>query len=366
MKQMNGNEILPRIAGRMASAYRTAILAMAVAIPGFVVERSFGQNDTVDLKAGRSLRGTITASEANVLSIETSDGPKTVDGKDIKRVRFADEPNELNRARNAFYDENYELALGELEKISPAPERAVIAQDVAWLKAMASAKLSLAGGRIAPDMAIEELKSFYSSYSNSHQLDTVLDLWAQLVFQKGQFGESVRMFERLARSSWPEISFRSQLDLGRALLNDKKYPEAQAVFEGVARISDASDLAVQGKQLAECLKIEALAGQGKADEGIAAARNIIANNDVRNANLFAHAYNALGACHFQKGEFKEACRAYLHTDLLFSVDAYTHAQSLANLVAIWQKLDRNDRAVDARTKLQDRYRNSFWATLARQ
>jgi tetratricopeptide (TPR) repeat protein len=242
----------------------------------------------------------------------------------------------------------------------------VIAQDVAWLKAMASAKLSLAGGRIAPDMAIEELKSFYSSYSNSHQLDTVLDLWAQLVFQKGQFGESVRMFERLAKSSWPEISFRSQLDLGRALLNDKKYPEAQAVFEGVARISDASDLAVQGKQLAECLKIEALAGQGKADEGIAAARNIIANNDVRNANLFAHAYNALGACHFQKGEFKEACRAYLHTDLLFSVDAYTHAQSLANLVAIWQKLDRNDRAVDARTKLQDRYRNSFWATLARQ
>lgn len=347
-------------------ASRPAILLLLAALSSLFADLCLAQNDTVDLKAGRPLRGTITGSAANVLNIETDDGPKQVNGQDIKRIRFADEPNELNRARNAFYDENYELTLGELEKISPIPERAIIAQDIAWLKAMANARLSLAGGRVAPDKAIEEIKAFYGSYPDSHGLDAVLDLWAQLVFQKGQFAEAIRMFERLAKSPWPEISVRAQFDLGRALLNEKKYPEAQAVFERIAQISDSSDLAMLIRQLAECLRIETLAGQGKADEGLAAARTIIANTSVRNATLLAHAYNALGVCHLQKGEFKEASRAFLHTDLLFSTDPYTHAQSLANLVAIWQKLDRNDRAVETRTKLMDRYRNSFWAASASQ
>ena len=77
--------------------------------------------------------------------------------------------------------------------------------------------------------------------------------------------------------------------------------------------------------------------------------------------LFAHIYNALGAAYEKAGKFKEASRAYLHTDLLFASVLEAHAESLYHLAILWPKLEQTDRAARARDTLKARYRNSYWA-----
>ena len=88
---------------------------------------------------------------------------------------------------------------------------------------------------------------------------------------------------------------------------------------------------------------------------------LIKNEDPKQTELFANAYNILGLCHQQAGEDLQAVLAFLHTDLLFSNQAAAHAEALYYLSQLWPKLDKNDRALEARTTLKSLYRNSVWA-----
>ncbi len=322
---------------------------------------AMGQRDTVDVASGRPLRGTIVNGAANVLSIDTEEGKREVPGWQIKRIRFENEPMELTRARSAYTDDRFNVVIQELDSLTVAPEREVVAAEVMYYRAMAYAKTSLTGGSITATQALAALREFYEKQPNSYMLDTALLTYAEITFSQGTFAEAGRMYERLAASSSPEISFQSKLDQGRSMLLDKKYTEAISAFQTVENAEDSADYALQGKLIAMCLRAEAMAYSGQADEAQAMMLDLIKNNDARNTSLFGYAYNALGASHLQKGELKEASRAYLHTDLLFTTDPNAHAQALAQLATIWPQLDRNDRAIEVRQKLKDRYRNTFWA-----
>ena len=89
--------------------------------------------------------------------------------------------------------------------------------------------------------------------------------------------------------------------------------------------------------------------------------SLIKNENPDNKLLFAHLYNALGACHESTQNWQEAAIAYLHTELLFSLDPDAHAEALKKLSEIWPKLDETDRANRAAATLKTRYRNSYWA-----
>ena len=89
---------------------------------------------------------------------------------------------------------------------------------------------------------------------------------------------------------------------------------------------------------------------------------IIENESSKNIELFAHANNALGVCYNEEQQTKEAIRAFLKTDLLFTLDPDSHAQALYHLVNLWAKSERPDRAASARQKLTQRYRNTYWAS----
>ena len=104
----------------------------------------------------------------------------------------------------------------------------------------------------------------------------------------------------------------------------------------------------------------AMTGNPAAGEQI--VMEIIGNESSKNTILFANAYNALGTCYAQEGKTKEAIRAFLKTDLLFTVDPESHAEALYHLNDLWQKAERPDRAARARQKLTQRYRSTWWAT----
>ena len=334
-----------------------SIAALLVLFPAV----ASGQRDSVDVIAGRAIRGTAVVGEPNVLSVDTDEGKREVPGWQVTRVRFENEPNELTRARSAFADDRFNVVIQELESLATLPERQVIAADVMYFRAMAMAKTSLAGGNVTSSQAIAALREFYEKQPNSYLLDRALLTYADLTFSQGTFSESSRMYERLAGSNSPEIAFQSKLNQGRSLLLDKKYAEAIAAFQGVETAEDAADYALQGKLVARCLRAEAMAFSGKAMEANTMILELIKNNDARNTTLFGYAYNALGASHLQNGELKEASRSYLHTALMFKTDPNAHASALAQLAVIWPQLDRNDRAIEARQELKDTYRNTFWA-----
>ncbi len=88
---------------------------------------------------------------------------------------------------------------------------------------------------------------------------------------------------------------------------------------------------------------------------------MIKSENPDNELLFAYLYNALGACYESSQNWQEAAIAYLHTELLFSVDPDAHAEALKKLSEIWPRLDQPDRATRAMTTLKNRYRNSYWA-----
>ena len=73
----------------------------------------------------------------------------------------------------------------------------------------------------------------------------------------------------------------------------------------------------------------------------------------------------LGEGHYTERDVKEAARAYLKTELLFTVDPDSHAEALFHLQQLWEQLGEPNRASEARQKINDRYRNTWWATKSR-
>ncbi len=336
-------------------------LLLAMALVSNWPALAVAQRDSIDLVSGRPLRGTIQSSSPAGLVIETADGPREVAGWQIRRVKFEDEPNELTRARSAYTDDRYNVTLQELESLSEIPDRPLIVQDIEYYRAMASARTALTGGGITANQAAELVRGFIDQHPDSYMRAAAQEALADLTLALGNFEQSSRMFGVLATSDWPEVSFQSRIKQGRALILEKKYAEAAAELQKVEAVDSAEDYVLQGKSIARCLRAEALAFAGQSDEARVIAMDTIRNSDARNTVLFAYAYNALGASHLQKGELKDAARAYLHTDLLFTADPDAHAEALYQLAQIWPRLDREDRALEARQKIKDRYRNTFWA-----
>ncbi|MFN9912188.1 MAG: hypothetical protein ACK53L_06370, partial [Pirellulaceae bacterium] len=85
-------------------------------------------------------------------------------------------------------------------------------------------------------------------------------------------------------------------------------------------------------------------------------RQMIADSDATDSELFARIYNALGEAHLAAGQEEEAVLAYLHTDLLFTNDPDSHAESFYHLVKLFGKIDTHSDA-EAKSKLKSTYCN---------
>ncbi len=317
--------------------------------------------DRVKLKAGNQSVGTVTQVSPTQVVVELGATKREHAVNEIESITFDDEPNNLTQARFAVDTGRYDDALELLGKINTRDvKRSVIAADVGFYKAIAAARQALAGqGSIAD--AGRQLVTFERANKDSYHYFEVCATLGDLLAAVGRAGQAESYYDRLAAAPWPEYKMRAAVLAGRALVAQKKFPEAIAKFDA-ALASESSDKLPQREKLAALLgKASAMAGTGKTDEAVASTEQIIAEADPEDQELHARAYNVLGNCHTAAGKKKEALIAFLHVDLLYSQFPNQHAEALANLADLWNDVDKADRAAQAKALLKEKYPNSTWA-----
>ena len=296
----------------------------------------------------------------------TPDGV-TIDGKDfpvskIARISVGKEPGAVNRLRGEMLDGKYADCLAGIAKLRNVPDAPLLQQEIEFMKAYSTARLSLTQGTIPADKAGSAVKGFLSKYPNSMHTYSATEQFGRLAYSTGNLEAAAREFEKLRGAKWEKYQMRGQFLHGRMMSVLGKTSLAKADFDGILKQSSNSKESDQYKLLARCeqARIEGLTGSTAA--ALEKLNKLIKDESDENTDLFAHIYNAMGAIHDKTGNLKEARDAYLHTQLLFNSveDEDPAAEALYRLSKIYVELKDSKRAGEAKRELQAKYRNSYW------
>jgi tetratricopeptide (TPR) repeat protein len=252
-------------------------------------------------------------------------------------------------------------ALNLLAKIPPAElKRPVVAKDVEFYAALASARQALAGsGSIAE--AGKKMFAFEKENRDSYHYFEACETVGDLLVALGNFPVAESFYNKLAEAPWPAYQNRAGVLVGRALVGQKKFPEAVARFDAVLA-NPAEDSESQAQKVAAKLgKASALSAQGKVTEAVPLVEEVIEKANPADEDLHARAYNILGNCYRAANQPKQAILAFLHTDLLYPTSGAQHAEALAQLADLFAADNKPERAAQARALLKDKYPESSWA-----
>jgi tetratricopeptide (TPR) repeat protein len=338
-------------------AAAAALLLVAVSGNGLAVDQIF-------LAKGAPSRGNITAMSKDTVTLDMSGVARPFQVNEISRITFDEEPSELTNARNAVIQKNWGVAKSELDKPGAAEAtRDLIKQDIDFYKALATAKLAMTEGG-DKNAAATAMLNFAKSAPNNYHFYEAAEVLGDLAVASGKFADAARFYGSIAASApWEDYKLRANNAVGRALIAEKKFPEALEKFNAVLASELTTPLANEQKLFATIGKAQCMAEAGQAEEGIAMLQDVIAKNDATDATLFARTYNALGNCYLKVNKPKDALQAFLHTDILFYADADGHAEALYHLSKLWSDVNKADRAVAARNTLRERYPGTIWNTL---
>ena len=344
----------------------TFFVMIAWAMLTIVPVSTHGQSsDSVFMNAdvsGTSVqRGRITETSKNGVTLQGKNGAAEVPAQNIKKVTFAGEPNELDRARDRLESGRYDDCLTELAKISEAPPSEIVQTEIAFMKAYCQAKKSLKGDNVTAQQAGSAIRDFVQKYPDSHHFYPATDLLGQLFVGIGKPGLAEKEFAKLSQSQWPSMVIKGFFERGNALLLTGDLENAKKCFSSIGKIDANDNESQQYKLVAQCQNAKIMALEGDSDGGRAIVEKIIKDENPDNALLFAYAYNTLGTCHLQSQQPKPAAIAFLHTELLYGTESGPHAEALYNLAKLWPQLEETDRANRARQALKSRYRNTYWA-----
>lgn len=317
--------------------------------------------DSVFLFSGSPVRGVIADSTKTSLVVETNDGQTEVPIQNIRSISFGDEPPGYEKAQRAFDRQKYDEGLAELEKIEEGKNDGMVFREVEYLKALGSARSALTGGSVDAKTAGSLVGGFLKKYPETWHFFEMTELLGELLVAIGRSDLADAEYAKLAESPLPNFQLRGNFQRAQAQLLAGDGSAAEKSFDAVIASGLNDEAAAKTKAIASCLRAKALLLQGKREEAQTLVMKLIKNEDPKQTELFANAYNILGLCHQQAGEDLQAVLAFLHTDLLFSNQASAHAEALYYLSQLWPKLDKNDRALEARTTLKSLYRNSVWA-----
>ncbi|MFM2093905.1 MAG: hypothetical protein RIS70_1029 [Planctomycetota bacterium] len=333
--------------------------AMFAFLAGFATAAS-AQDRVYNLK-NVPVQGTVTETTPDKVTVETPQGARTFEVNEISRITFGEDPPAMAKVRENLRDGNYESALTDVKSIDAnAVSRDIIKQEIQYFKAFCEGKIALASGGKRED-AITNLQGFFRGNPMSYHFYEGAELLGDLSMANGDFTGAGRFYAALAKAAWPEFKLKSAVLEAQTLVGQKKYPEAIEKFESVIGSSESSAEANRFKLLAQVGKGNSLANTGKTEEATKMLEEIIRNNDSKDTRLFGRAYNALGSCYLKSNRPKEALLQYLHVHLMFYGEPEAHAEALHHLVKLWTDLQKSDRAIEARTLLQQQYGGSVWA-----
>lgn len=320
--------------------------------------------DTVGRHHGPPIPGDVTRMSPLEVTIKQGSTEKSIPVNEIDYIGWNAEPSQLKNIRAKLKAGDYEFVMQTADKIKPGDlKRPEMRQDVEFYRALAKSRLALAGGG-DPREAGQLMKEFVKRNEGSYHLLQATETLGDLLVAVGAYDLAAVEYGKLDKTPWPDMKARAAIAVGRALLAQKKYAEAQAEFEkvlGAPTAGDSDEFKTQ-LQTAQLGKATCLAATGQFDEGIQLIEKVIADADPEAAELHARAYVTLGNCYRKKsGATKAALLAFLHVDVLYASQAEAHAEALANLRELWNEVGKPDRAQQAAEMLAERYANSVWA-----
>lgn len=340
---------------------------ISIIVLGFVCPAEImAQKDSVyriGQTGSKLLRGRIVKTSPFEVTVETSDKTQDVPVREIKKISFSGEPRALGRAREHFENQRYNDCLENIQKIEEQPNSNFVQQEISFLEAFATGKKALRGDSGFSTTSAEQLvENFVAANRNSYRLVVAVDLYAQLLMANGKIPAARAEFAKLTKSQWPTYVARGHFFEGEAAIHENNLDEAEKSYRALSNMKSNDAEMNQFRLIAECQLAKLAALKGNADRAVSAIEQIIQNENSDNSKLFAYAYNALGTCYLMQKELKKACRAFLHTELLYSSESDAHAEALYNLAKIWPQLKETDRANRAREVLTSRYGNTIWAS----
>jgi tetratricopeptide (TPR) repeat protein len=289
---------------------------------------------------------------------------------DIVRITFKEEPAELNSARTAVLQRNYNQGLTDLKKLEGQQfQREFVKLDIEFYRALCLARLAMTeGGDKAA--AIEAMRAFAGRGQQNYHFYEAAEVLGDLALASGKYADAVRFYGPIASAgtsidgrAWPEYQMKANIALGRSLVGEKKFEEALEKYKAVSSSDVTTPEALRQKNLAIVCQDVCVSELVKPDDAITQLQDLIRKNDPQDATLFARAYNALARCYMKQNKPKDAILSLLKTDVLFYTDAESHAEALYHLSKLWNDVNKSDRAIAARTTLRERYAGSVWATL---
>jgi tetratricopeptide (TPR) repeat protein len=318
--------------------------------------------DRVKIGKG-SLYGEIVGMDSAKVELRQSSGNglvKQIPANEIQAIFYDGEPGDLRAAKNHVLAGRFAEAWTALKKIDKTPDRPDVVQDIEFYKALCASKLALAGNMKIAD-AGRMMKAFADANSKNYHYFDASEMVGDLLVAAGAYAPAAEYYARLDAAPWPDYRMRAGVASGRALLNQGKTEEALAAFDKVLATKAEGDSAQQQQLAATLGKAAALLALKKSDEAIKLVEAFLDKADPENAPLMARAYNILGTAQRQAGRNEEARLSFLRVDVLYASAHDAHAEALANLVDLWEKDHKTERANRTRKTLEERYPESPWA-----
>lgn len=317
--------------------------------------------DRVYPKQGVPVSGKIVSITPAKITIEVRGKDQQFDVADLSKISFDKEPVELDRARQACLDGQYDQALDEVKKISVAGIKDVrVVQDVEFYRHYCEGKLGLAGSG-DKNSAIVGLRAFAAANRNTHHKYSLSELLGELALAVGAPDKASGYFKFLATSPDAETQALGEYRLAEVELVLNQLSAAQERFEKLAKSPSKSPEMTRVKNLAQVGLAVCDNLAGDTEEALKRLNALIAKHDSTDQQLFARIYNAKGSCYERLDQTQQALLNYLKTDLLFFTEAEAHAEALYHLKQLWAKAGENSRAADAGSRLVSLYASSSWA-----
>ncbi|QEG24720.1 hypothetical protein MFFC18_46420 [Mariniblastus fucicola] len=289
----------------------------------------------------------------------TLDGDK-IPVWEIEKLAAANEPLEVEKARDRIDDGRFDEALEQLDQVKLGGNPITDA-EVAWYRAVAKSEMAFSGGAFSAIDAGSEVQKFIKGNPKSHHLIPATDLMGRLAMADGKLDFAAKQFDILTDSKWPEYVVRGYFFGGEAYMRAEKFPLAMAAYDKILALPGNDNITQRYQRLAQCQKARVAAVTGDPEASIDQLKSIIRQENPDDKELFAYAYNALGACHLKRNDLAEAEEKYLFTHLLFDTESAPHAEAVFRLANIWTAQKKTDRASEAREILKSRYRNTWWS-----
>ena len=317
-------------------------------------------SDRIQRRNGADV-GEIKGMTALGVTIAKSGVDTTVPAEEIRSIRFAGEPSELNAARIAAAAgrprEAYDASIAAAKT---GPKRPEVMAEAQFLAASSQAAMAFAGQE-SLDAAAGAMKAFLGQQRTNYHIPAAIELYGDLLVRAGKYDEARTEFAKLAKAKSKYFEARSHLLLGQAWQAEGDAAKALAEFD-LALAATTGEPIMQSVKLAATLdRAVSQAAAGDPKQAAAALGKIIAGAAADDAELLARAYNALGEACQKSGDVQGALYAYLHVDLLLADVGDEHARALSQLAKLWKTAGQPARASDAAERLAEKYPNSRWA-----